>query len=99
MDYKTFNNLFPDGFTQFRWKNRDKKIDDEVIKDINALYDGEGMQGDSSEIHEIYDMGLKDGLFVKLVINTDSYGDNEYVDNVQFVQGKEKTITVYEYVK
>lgn len=38
--------------------------------------------------HEVYK--LFDGMFVKLTVETDSYGDNEFVSGIEFVQPKEK---------
>lgn len=35
-------------------------------------------------------------IFLRETYHTDSYNDNERVVNVQFVEGQEKTITVYE---
>lgn len=46
---------------------------------------------------EVYDIGLDDGLFIKFYLETDSYGDNESITGFEFVKGKPKTITVYEF--
>ena len=63
-------------------------------KEIEGDY---GDQGESNEIYEVYDIGLSDGLFVKIRLGSDSYGYNETVDGVEFVRGKEKKVTVYEF--
>lgn len=46
---------------------------------------------------EVYDMGLGNGAFVKLHIAINSYSDINMITGVEFVEGKEKTITVYEF--
>ena len=46
---------------------------------------------------EVYDVGLEDGMFVKLNIQTNSYGYDEFIVGLEFVQAQEKKITVYEY--
>lgn len=92
MDYAKFNQLFKEGFNTFRYKNERKRVGIDVVHQV----DEEGEQGESNEIYEIYDMGLGDGMFIKLQISYDSYGENEFVDGVQFVKAREKTVTVYE---
>lgn len=45
----------------------------------------------------IYDVG--DGLFLKETIKVDSYGENEEITELQFVQPVTKTVTDYETIK
>lgn len=78
----------------------------EVLKDIPALrskrvertveheVDGES-QGDEGVAYEVCPLPY-DGLYVRLRITTDSYGDNESVSGIEFVQPIEKQITRYE---
>ena len=92
MDYSKINKMLGD-FNNLR--HTSKCIHKNVVKKIND--DGYGEQGESNEIYEVYDIGLPDGLFIKLQIGSDSYGYNEFVAGVQFVSGKEKKVTVYEF--
>lgn len=52
---------------------------------------------EGASFEEVYDIGLEDGMFLKLYISSDSYGDNESINGVEFVKGKEKTVIVYEF--
>lgn len=52
-----------------------------------------------NEIYEVYDIGLPEGLFIKLHISSDSYGNNEYIKRVEFVKAQEKIVKVYEYIE
>lgn len=72
-----------------------KKITEEIIYEINNSY-GDGEQGAEGQKYEIYQYK---GLFIKLDIRTDSYGENESVRGIQFVTPTEKTVLVYEPIK
>lgn len=72
-----------------------KKISQETIYEINNSY-GDGEQGAEGQSYEIYEYK---GMFIKLDVRTDSYGDNEFVRGVQFVEPIEKTVLVYEPIK
>ena len=62
--------------------------------------DGEGWQGEYNESFRYYKHpGLPENVFLKETWQTDSYGDNDHLVQVQFVQGVAKTITVYEPIK
>ena len=71
-----------------------KKVDTKVVK---VIYD-EGEQGEEGLSYEVYSTPYE-GIFVKLTIKTNSYGYDEFVDGVSFVEAKEKEVTVYERVK
>jgi hypothetical protein len=59
--------------------------------------DGEGNQGEYNETFIFYKhKDFPEGVFLRETINTDSYGDNESIVEVKFVEGKEKTITIFE---
>ena len=92
MDYKQINLKLKD-FNSLR--HISKPVHREVVKEIDN--DGYGEQGESNEIYEVYDIGLPNGLFVKLQIGSDSYGHDDRVTGVTFVQAQEKKVTVYEY--
>ena len=58
---------------------------------------GEGDQGEYNETFEFYQHPeMPKNIFLKITMRTDSYGDNDFIHEIQFVEGKEKTITVYE---
>jgi hypothetical protein len=46
---------------------------------------------------QVYDLG-RDGLFLKVVTTTDSYG-SEYVSSIQFVEPKVTSVTDYQPIK
>ena len=59
--------------------------------------DWEGSQGEYNEKFIFYKHPeFPEGVFLRETTNTDSYGNNESVVKVEFVEGKEKTVTVYE---
>jgi len=58
---------------------------------------GDGNQGEYNEAFKFYKHpGLPEGVFMKETYHTDSYGERDSLVDVQFVKGKEKTITVFE---
>jgi len=63
-----------------------------------GVLDGsDGSQGEYNEYFEFYQHpSLNENVFLRVTFNTDSYGDNESISSIQFVEGKAKTITVYE---
>jgi len=58
---------------------------------------GDGVQGEYDEFDEIYKSPI-DGIFIKLRVQTDSYGNNENVVGIEFVQAKQKVVDTYENV-
>lgn len=81
-------------------RNSGKRIERTVIKDLNdEHYGGEGSQGDSNEIYEVYPIEGETGLFIKLEIGSDSYGDNEFVAGIEIVRPVEKLVTLFEPIK
>lgn len=84
------------------------KLINEALKDIGALrynkrftkvstkttQEGEH-EGSYGEIIEIYELG-EDDLHIKLVLRSDSYGDNESVYSVQIVKPVVKQVTDFE---
>lgn len=57
----------------------------------------EGSQGEYNERFVFYKHeDLPENIFLQETIHTDSYGDNESTVEWKFVEGKAKTITVYE---
>lgn len=88
MKWEELNSVFK-SFAELRW-SKDKRVSQDVIKTLS----GEGSQGDSGLSYEVYK--LSEDVYVKLRISTDSYGDNEFVAGLEFVQPKQKNVTVYE---
>lgn len=86
------------------------KVINEALADIYALRAGRKFtkvttasdkngeyEGSYTEYTEVYDLGV-DNLHIKLVLRTDSYGDNETVVSVQIVKPIVKQITDFEVV-
>jgi len=48
-----------------------------------------------NEFFDVYPTSTPD-YFVKVTIQTDSYGEDQKIRGIKIVKGKEKTITVYE---
>lgn len=92
MDYKKINEKLGN-LEELR--NSLKPVHRKVNYEINSEYDGE--QGASNDIDEVYDIGLSEGLFIKLNIGSNSYGYDEFVKGIEFVKAVEKTIKVYKY--
>jgi len=90
MDYKKLNKLLED-LQQFRHTNSSKLVERITISEVDKEY---GSQGDTSVYHEVYPF---DGeMFIRLTINTDSYGYNEFINGIQFVKPIQKTVTMFE---
>jgi hypothetical protein len=57
----------------------------------------DGTQGEYTETFKYYKHpGLPEGVFMRETWRSDSYGNNESINSIDFVEGKAKTITVYE---
>ncbi len=57
----------------------------------------EGSQGEYNERLKFYKHpGLPEGIFMKETWVSDSYGNNDSIQSITFVKGKEKTVTVFE---
>lgn len=90
MDYKKLNKMLED-LQQFRHTNSSKLVERITISEVDKEY---GSQGDTSVYHEVYPF---DGeMFIRLTINTDSYGYNEFINGIQFVKPIQKTVTMFE---
>ncbi len=81
---KNFNNL-----------RRGKAENIEVVKKVNGEYTSQGETGLS---YEVYKTPI-DGVYVKLEIITDSYGDDETINGIEFVKPIQKTVTIFETIK
>jgi hypothetical protein len=92
MDYKRFNETFKDLET-FRHTN--PLIERTTEYEMNDSY-GDGVQGESNIYHEIYTWDSE--MYIRLTINTDSYGCNEFVNGIAFVKPIQKTVSSFEAV-
>lgn len=88
MDYKQLNKFLAD-IESIRSGTPEAK---EVKKEIE---DPDGEQGEEGVSFEVYKTSF-DGMYVKLTIKTDSYGDNERITGIQFVKPTTKTVSVFE---
>ena len=60
----------------------------------------DGSQGDYNETFKFYKHPeMPENTFLRVTYQTDSYGDNENITEMKFVEGKAKTITVFEPIK
>lgn len=64
-----------------------------IVEGGRELY-GEGGYNETFEFYQHPEMPKN--IFLKITMRTDSYGDSNFIYGLQFVEGKEKTITVYE---
>ena len=93
MNYKLINEALKD-ISLLRWKHpKFNKVSDSKIDNLRG---GES-QGEYDELIEVYSLGEAD-LHLKLVLRTDSYGDNEYVHSIQIVKPIVKQVTDFESV-
>jgi hypothetical protein len=96
MDYKKINSWLNNLTTaNKKLKFVEKQIDHQGIPD-NA-YDGS--QGNYNEYSNIFQVVSEPEIFIKVTYQTDSYGSNDSLTSVQFVQGVKKTIEVFEPIK
>ena len=57
----------------------------------------EGEQGEYNETFEFYQHPeMSKNIFLKVTNRTDSYGESDFIHDIQFVEGKAKTIIIYE---
>ena len=86
MDYKKLNEVF---------KNlRNIKLEKVSTNQSDNFYQ-EKHQGEEGERIDIYELGFDD-LFLKVVTVSDSYGNNELIDSIQFVKPILKQVKDFE---
>lgn len=90
---KLINEALKDIYS-LRSSKKFKKVSDSMVDNLR----GEERQGEYNEIIEVYSLGMDD-LHIKLVLHTDSYGDNETVTSMQIVKPVTKTVQDFETVK
>lgn len=70
---------------------QEKKAGEQIVKKLTY---NDPEQGDTGLSYEVYK--LSEDIYVKLEINTDSYGDNEFVAGIEFVRPIVKQVTDFE---
>lgn len=91
MNYKLINEALKD-IEALRYNNKKfKKVSNSIVDNLR----GDDRQGEYNEIIEIYELG-EDDLHIKLVLRSDSYGDNESVHSIQIVKPVVKQVTDFE---
>lgn len=94
MNYKLINEALSN-ISSLRYNHKKfKKVSDSKVDNLRG---GES-QRDYDELIEIYSLG-EDDLHLKLVLRTDSYGDNEFVHSIQIVKPIVKQVTDFEPIK
>ena len=69
----------------------------EITGHIGVPENYEGSQGEYNEKFIFYKhKDFPEGVFLRETLQTDSYGDNESIVEVKFVEGKEKIVTIFE---
>lgn len=90
MNWEQLNQVLANFNSLRHGRNNLQRVAKQVVKEI----DEEGEMGESGLTYEVYK--ISDDLYIKLTVGTDSYGENEYVQGVQFVQPKNTVVTSYE---
>lgn len=79
------------------FKNKHNYFTNEVKGHTGVSDDGEGSQGEYNEKFKFYKHpGLPEGVFMRETWHTNSYGYDETITAIDFVEGKARTITVFE---
>ena len=91
IDLKSLNDLFA---------NKSKYFHSETTGHNGVGNSYDGVQGEYNETFKFYKHpALPEGVFLKETYNTDSYGYEERIVSIQFVEGVEKTVKVFEPIK
>lgn len=91
MELKQINEVLQD-LSQHTLQNKFKLVESNEPRN----YWWEKNQGDTSTKTEIYEVDKDKKVFLKVVRQTDSYGDNESVVGISFVTPKEVKVTAFE---
>lgn len=91
LDLKKVNEILKD-LNKLIWNDHPNYT---LIETLNGFHHDYEVQGDpKSGITKIYDVGLDD-VKLKVVIESDSYGDNESITAIAFVKPQNVTVTQY----
>lgn len=91
MELKQINEVLQD-LSQHTLQKKFKLVEENQPRN----YWSEKNQGDTSTRTEIYEVDKDKKVFLKVVRQTDSYGDNESVVGISFVTPKEVKVTAFE---
>ena len=89
MNYKQLNEVFK-SLRNIKLKKVSTNQSDNFYSEKN--------QGDEGVRIDVYELGF-DVLYLKVTTISDSYGDNESIDSIQFVKPIVKQVTDFEPVK
>jgi hypothetical protein len=92
MNYKLLNEALSDISTLRRGTKYPKVLESKIDN-----LQGSSSQGEYDEYIEVYSLG--DNIYIKLVLITDSYGDNETLNSIQLVKPIERLVTDFEIIK
>ena len=98
MNFKIINEILKDTYLLTNEFTKKPKYLQFVTREDVHQMDGSESQGDYNEyfiVWEIKDPNFKD-IFLKVTIQTDSYGDNEFVYGIEFTKATKKTVLSYE---
>lgn len=74
----------------------DLRVQKNLVQTSKKYDDFEESQGSSDTRYEVYKIPAFPDIFIRLTIETDSYGDNSYVGGFEFVKPTQKTIQTFE---
>ena len=81
-------------------KSREKYFLNEKKGHTGVPDNGEGNQGEFNETFRYFrHPEMPENTFLEVTMHTDSYGDEDEIKEMKFVQGVQKQITVYEPIK
>ena len=66
-----------------------------VLDTREGTCEAQESQGDHDTITRVFDLN-RDSLFLKIVLHTDSYGDNEFLHKIEFVKPVIKEVTDFQ---
>jgi anaerobic ribonucleoside-triphosphate reductase len=88
VDFKQLNEMLSN-LNNIRYGSKGyKRVQEKVEHKVDVNYERQGEEGLS---YEVYSTPYPE-LYIRLEVKTDSYGDNEHVSGIQFVEPKEKVI-------
>jgi len=97
LSLKQINGILADVFSDYNAPKLTKIKTDQTHRGNRYDGDNEMSQGEYDEDTTYYSHAdLPESIFVAVCVQSDSYGDNEHVSSVQLVEGKPRTITVFE---
>jgi len=80
--------------------NKKSYVSQKEMGHIGVPDDGEGNEGEYNERFVFYKhKDFPEGVFLRETLQTDSYGYDESIVEVKFVEGKEKVVIVFEPIK